>query len=120
MKANGWILGLMLLCAAATGPAWADGRGHRHHHHHGSRVGVGVYFGVPLGYHWYGPPSYYYRYPQTVIVQPEPVYIERAAPQAAAPAEAVWYYCSASRTYYPYVKDCPGGWERVVPTPPPN
>ena len=118
MKTNKWILGLMLLCAAASGAAWADGRGHRYYRD--SRVGVGVYFGVPLGYHWYGPPSYYYYpYPQTVIVRPEPVYIERAAPQAA-PAEAVWYYCSASRTYYPYVKECPGGWERIVPTPPPN
>lgn len=120
MKTSKWILGLMLLCAAASGTAWADGRWQGHHH--GPRVGVGVYFGVPFGYPVYVPPPYYYYpTPPVVVVRPEPqVYIERAAPQSAPRTEAVWYYCSASRSYYPYVKECPGGWEHVVPTPPPN
>ena len=48
-----------------------------------------------------------------------------SAPQAAsyyAPAPAQrqgeWYYCADSRSYYPYVRDCPGGWQRVPVQPP--
>lgn len=107
---------LALSLAAVAGSVWAHDRGHR-----GPRVGV--YFGYSTMYPWYGPPPYYY-YPPTVIVRPaEPqVYIERAVPQPApAPqSQAYWHYCSNPPGYYPYVKECPGGWMQVVPTPPPN
>lgn len=33
---------------------------------------------------------------------------------SAPPVQAVWHYCEAYRTYYPYVDSCPGGW-RAVP-----
>jgi hypothetical protein len=33
----------------------------------------------------------------------------------AAPAPAYWYYCAPLATYYPYVQDCPGGWQAVTP-----
>ena len=46
------------------------------------------------------------------------VYIERSAPQASPAAEAYWHYCNSPQGYYPYVKECPGGWMRVTPTPP--
>lgn len=111
--------GLMMLLALFVAglsalPAWAHDRGRRYHHDHPR---VGVYF----GYAWPSPPPFYYYYPPTVVVRPEPqVYIERAAPQAAPRTEAFWYYCRASGSYYPYVRECPGGWEHVVPTPPPN
>lgn len=116
MNIRGVVLSSLLLGAvAASLPAAAHDRGHRPR--------VGVYF----GYSWFGPPPFYYPpypyyyYPPTVVVRPEPqIYIERAAPQAAPRSEAVWYYCRASGSYYPYVKECPGGWEQVVPTPPPN
>jgi len=42
------------------------------------------------------------------------------APQAADPragGSSTWYFCDASNTYYPYVKDCPSGW-RPVPAQP--
>ena len=29
-----------------------------------------------------------------------------------------WHYCPESKTFYPYVKECPAGWQRVAPTPP--
>ena len=31
-----------------------------------------------------------------------------------------WYFCQDPQGYYPYVKNCPGGWMQVVPqmTPP--
>lgn len=120
MKAIKWILWLTLSGAAASGTAWADGRGHGHHR--GPRVGVGVYFGVPFGYPWYALPPYYYPPgPPVVVVRPEPqVYIERSAPQSTLQSQPVWYYCGNPHGYYPYVKECPGGWQHVVPTPPPN
>lgn len=93
---------------------------------HRARIGVGLYFGVPVaGWGYYYPPPYYYYppyYPQTTVVVPSQpqTYIEQApqaAPQAPAPAQNFWYYCPNSRAYYPYVKDCPAGWQRVSPTP---
>jgi len=35
--------------------------------------------------------------------------------QAAPAQSSYWYYCAESKTYYPYVKECPGGWQRVTP-----
>jgi Family of unknown function (DUF6515) len=39
-----------------------------------------------------------------------------AAPQPSA--SATWYYCESSKTYYPYVSQCPEGWRAVPATPP--
>ena len=30
-----------------------------------------------------------------------------------------WFYCKESGGYYPYVRECPGGWQMVPATPPP-
>jgi hypothetical protein len=53
-----------------------------------------------------------------VVVRPaEPVtYIEQGS-SVAPSTESWWYYCDASRGYYPYVKECPTGWQRVAPAP---
>jgi hypothetical protein len=70
----------------------------------GSFLWPGYYYGP--GY--YGPPYPYY-YPAT------------AAPAEPLMQDPYWYYCEESRTYYPYVKECPGGWLPVVPnTAPPS
>ena len=90
---------------------------------HGPRVHFGFGVGVPgfwPGY-YYRPyyPSYYYP-PVVVAPAAPPVYIEQGTPQAApAPAQANnwWYYCAESEAYYPYVKQCPAGWQRVTPQP---
>ncbi len=114
-----WMLGLVLAFAVSSGAAMAHGYGHYHRH---SRVGIGFYMGVPLGYPWYMPPQPYYYYPPAVIVRPvEPqVYIERTAPQQQIQAaQPVWYYCNNPPGYYPYVRECPGGWQPVAPMPPP-
>ncbi|MDA8110794.1 MAG: hypothetical protein M0015_19550 [Betaproteobacteria bacterium] len=99
--------------AVASGTALAD-RG---------RVHFGLYFGVPVwGPAYYPAPYYYppYYYPPTIVVPASPpTYVEQPAPQAA-PAPGYWYYCPESKSYYPYVKDCPGGWQRVSPQPPAN
>jgi hypothetical protein len=96
--------------AASVAPAWAHGRGH-----HGGHVRFGLFLGAPLAWHY--PPPYYY--PRTIVVPAPPTYIEQGrAPDAAPPATAYWYYCREADAYYPYVKHCPGGWERVLPQPP--
>ncbi len=131
------------LCALALGalastPVFAQ---HRHGGGHGGgRIGVGIYFGGPVYSPFYYPPYYappyyappYYAYPQPVYVTPSPpVYIERSdlppapqpVPQAAAPASQApapqdWYFCPESNAYYPYVRSCAAGWQRVAPQPP--
>ena len=96
--------------------------GHHHHgHHHGAAfVGFGVGFAYPWS--WYYPPPYYYPgyyYPQPVAYPAQPVtYVEQGAAPAPAEQAGWWYYCEASRTYYPYVKECPSGWLRVPAVPP--
>lgn len=110
MKTLKLLLVALIVAAAGIGPAAAD---HRH-----SRTHVGVYFGVPLFSPWYYPP--YWDYPPRVVVVPAPqppVYVEQN-PAPAAQTTSYWYYCTASQAYYPYVKDCPGGWMQVVPQSP--
>ena len=107
--------------ALAAGMVQADRGGRHGGHWHGPRVGVVI--GAPFG--WYGPPFWYgppYWYEPPMVVQsPPPVYIERGADVAGeGPEPYYWYHCSKPEGYYPYVKDCPGGWKKVVPTPPSN
>jgi hypothetical protein len=109
------------LAAAATADADAAGRFSRgsapsggggsvaphafHHHSHTTVFVRGGFFGWPGPYYWpgyYYAPSYYYAPP--VIAAP-------------APTPAYWYYCAPLGAYYPYVHDCPGGWQLVAPHP---
>jgi hypothetical protein len=92
--------------------------------HHGGHVHFGFTFGVPLygpAYYPYYAPPYYYPpyYPPAVLPSSPPAYIEQGstqpAPAPGASSESWWYYCAESKTYYPYVKECPGGWQRVQP-----
>ena len=107
--------------AALSTPGFArggHGGGGLHHTAH-VRGHVGVFIG-PGWYppYYYYPPPYYYPYAAPVVAAP-PTYVEQGAPQASAPAmsSGYWYYCSGSGAYYPYVKDCPGGWQQVAPQP---
>jgi hypothetical protein len=75
-------------------------------------VGVGVPFYYPVA-------PFPYYYPPVVAVPVAPVnYVEQGQP-ATGPGQpsGSWYYCDASRSYYPYVKQCPGGWREVSPQP---
>jgi hypothetical protein len=82
---------------------------------------VGIWFGAPL-YYPVAPVPYYYYPPAPVVAVPAAptTYVEQGQ-AAAAPAQpsGSWYYCDGSRTYYPYVKECPGGWREVPAQPPP-
>ena len=119
-----------------AGPGVRDG-GFRDHgggfrdHDRGFRGGGGsVWIGPgwdPFWYPWwwggYYPYSPYYPYPYPaqppVVIQQEtpPMYQE---PTAEPNQPVYWYHCSDPEGYYPYVKQCPGGWQKVVPTPPPG
>ena len=94
-------------------------------HRHGPRVGIGIHFGVPVYWPYYPayvyPPYYYYPPVVTVPASP-PVYVERGDGQTYAPPVAQaqssdWYYCAESRMYYPYARECTGGWQRVPAQP---
>lgn len=99
--------------------AWADrgyyrGPGPRYptyHHHYGGGpwigLGAGLLFGSALYWAATRPP------PPTVYVAPEPVVVVQ--PQASG--GEWWYFCRAAGAYYPYVQQCPTGWERVPPYP---
>jgi len=81
------------------------------------RPHFGVFIGVPIWQPFYPAPYYYYP-PVAVAPSSPPVYIEQGNAQAAE--SNYWYYCTNPEGYYPYVKQCPGGWQKVVPQPPPS
>ena len=117
------VLAAVLLAVAgvvASAPALAGGHGHGHGHSHVS-VGVGFGFGYPYWGGPWGPWGYPYPYygAPTVLVQQPVTYIEQNPQPASAPGPDAgwWYYCDQSKGYYPYVRECPGGWQRVPPTP---
>lgn len=60
-------------------------------------------------YYWNAPPARVYHRPPPVI------YIE---PHRRQDKPYYWYHCSSPKGYYPYVKQCPPGWVKVVPHPP--
>jgi hypothetical protein len=113
---------VIVMGAMASLPALAQ-------RHGGARIGLGITFGFPLYYtapYYYYPPPYYYYPPPAyyyppVVTQPPQTYIEKGAPEASpGPPQGYWHYCAESDAYYPYVKQCPGGWQRVPAQPPPG
>lgn len=112
----------LILSVLLAGSALAGGR---YYGGVGIYMGPGPFWGPPL----YPRPFYYpspygygpYYAPAPVVVVPptQQVYIE----QYSAPVEPVhedrrfWYYCHDSRNYYPYVRECPRGWQKVLPQP---
>jgi hypothetical protein len=39
-------------------------------------------------------------------------------PESGPQQPSLWHFCQDPEGYYPYVKDCPGGWLNVVPARP--
>ena len=113
---------MVALLSISTLPGIANA----HQGHVRARVGVGFYFGP--GYYYpppyYYPPAVYYPHVPVVVNQPAPVYVEQApAPSNSASTQASsgdWFYCPASKTYYPYVKECSEAWQRVPAVPQSN
>lgn len=120
------LAGSLLLSAGVQADPWHGG------HRHGG-PNVGFYFGpgfygpgwgpyYPRPYYVVPPPIYPYYPPVVVTPAPvaPPVYVEQAPQPSAVPEVAdsgYWYYCKQPEGYYPYVKECPAGWQKVAPQP---
>jgi hypothetical protein len=126
---------LLILCGILMNEsAMAQHHGHKHGHGYGPVVRFGFSYGLPIYAPRYFPAPFYsvpgyafpapvYTYPPAVIryIPSASAYVERSiAPAESEPSQAQndWYYCSGSRMYYPYAKECPGGWQRVPAQPP--
>lgn len=129
MRSTKILAGLCLLVGVVVSSVALADHGHGRvygrgggYSHGGSHIGFGLYLGAPYMYPYspYYYPSYPYAYYPPVIVSPQQpqVYIEQDNSQAAPQATNYWYHCDKPEGYYPYVKECPGGWEQVSPTPP--
>jgi hypothetical protein len=126
------IAALILLLLGSLAESGADSRlygsgvrysGYRSGYYgHGPRVGMGVGLWFGPGWGLPGPyyyPSYYYPYypsEQQIIIQQPEAYVQPAPQTDQQPF--YWYYCKEPQGYYPYVRQCPGGWMKVVPPPP--
>ena len=75
-------------------------------------VRVGAFVAFPA--YAYFPPL---LYSSAAVVVPYAAvdYIEKG-PDRAAP-ESYWYYCPEGQRYYPYIEQCPDGWQLVGPGP---
>ncbi|MEJ2687080.1 MAG: hypothetical protein P8124_07685 [Gammaproteobacteria bacterium] len=94
-------------------------RGHRHwdggdHWRAHTRIylGFGNTWDPGWGPYWGPPPAYYYN-PPVIVTQPPPPTVYISPEREHKPY--YWYYCESAKRYYPYVKQCPGGWMKVVP-----
>lgn len=108
------LLALAILCTSSAAYAGHVGVG--------IYVGPGAFYPVAPGpyYYPYAPVPYYYPPAVAVPIAPDN-YVEQGQPVTApAQTSGSWYYCDASKTYYPYVKQCAGGWREVPAQPPSN
>ena len=105
------------------GGGYYRGGYYRGGYYRGGGYYYGPSFGISIGSPWYYP-YYYpyydpYYYAPTVTIPSEPhEYIEKPRSEEPSAPSGVWYYCPGSKTYYPYVKECPDGWQTVPAQPP--
>jgi len=118
-------------------------------HGHGCCFSSGVFVGVGVGPGWWGPWGWGWggpwwgwgpRWGRAAWGWAAPVvpvssswggsswggdssaWVEQHAPPPQPQhQQQYWYYCQGSQTFFPYVRECPGGWMQVVPqlSPPP-
>ena len=129
-----FVIGVSLAALIASAPGLAQHRGHhqKQHNHHRGGVQLGIVIGAPIAWHYrpaypvyHAYPSYYAPYayapyayaPRVIVPAAPPVYVERQDVVVSGAGQDDWYYCADSRTYYPYVQQCAGGWQRVTPYP---
>lgn len=108
------VLAAMMLIAVGSSPSDAFRGGH------GGHGRVGVFIGGPVWDPWWWGPPYpypYYAAPPVVIQQEPETYIQQSP---SAEDQDYWYFCKKPEGYYPYVKKCPNGWLKVVPSPEPG
>lgn len=118
--------GIVALTLAGSVSCYGHGPWHGHGHVQGGYQGwhhPRVSGGIWIGPGWWGVwpvPAYpYYRYypsyPHRVTVQPEQQ--EYVSQSSDREEEEYWYFCRKPEGYYPYIKQCPDGWMKVVPPP---
>jgi hypothetical protein len=98
----GFGLGVGLL---ATAPLWAASP-----YYYPPYYGAAYY---PYPYYGYGP---YYASPARYVDRGQvetPIY----APAPVRYQPFSYFYCPSSNGYYPYARECPGGWQRVPGSP---
>ena len=118
------VLAVLVLFSMSTIPGTADARdGHWGGHgggHWGGRVwiGPGWGWGPWWDYPYYPYYPYYPDYDSPAIGQQEPPLFKQTTPQS----QDYWYFCTKPEGYYPYIKKCPSGWLKVIPSsgPPPS
>jgi len=118
-------IALCLMLGVST-PALAD-RGHHRDGHRSHYAPPQVHHrGHHHDYRWAGPAallaitgiaagiaaSNYYA-PEPVYVTPRPVPVVPAPAVLSSTATNYWNYCGSAGQYYPYVNDCPEGWQPV-------
>ena len=117
--AKAFLLSAALLGVASPAPAQA-------HDGFGWGFGLGLLFAAPLYASSYYRPYYYPPYgyapyygyaPAYAPAYAQPEYVQQAPAPVQQQAYS-WYYCPSSNGYYPYVTQCPAGWQKVSPTPP--
>ena len=82
----------------------------RRHFGHAHVLGAGIIFGT--GPFWFEP-GYRFFLPGAAM------YIEQHEATYAPPdPNAFWYYCAELGSYYPYINECPEGWQRILAQPP--
>ena len=90
---------------------------------HGGHGGFSFRGSIWVGPGWWGPWGYPYSYPYYPYYAEPSVVIEKQAPVYVQPNRQqeesdYWYFCTKPQGYYPYIKRCPGGWLKVVPSAP--
>lgn len=105
------LLGIAVPLQAHDGGSHHGGFHHGGFHHERPFFGGSIWIGPGWDPWWWGPP-YYSAAPLIVPEQP-PVYMQPAPQQEE---QSYWYFCNNPQGYYPYVKQCPSGWLKVIPS----
>ena len=109
------ILAAVILVLSSALPSQADGRGGHGGFSFRSSIWVGPGWWGPWGYPYSYPYYPYYAEPPVVIEKQAPVYVQ---PNRQQEESDYWYFCPKPQGYYPYIKRCPSGWLKVVPSAP--
>ncbi len=100
-----------------------DGWSHRSHFFlgfHGPGVWVHGWDDGRYGW-WLSLAGSWYFYPNAGL--PGPAIVVQTPPTPAQsttttpPPPQYWYYCRSAKRYYPYVRQCPNGWQKVPARP---
>lgn len=109
---GGWRgTGLFAAPPAAPSARWSG-------FHHRSTFFIGGTFFSPWwpGYYYYPPPPYYYGPDFRAHYEMPGVYVEKfeGTPSADTVDDI---FCPGASAYYPDVKECPNGWQRIIREP---